>query len=139
MNDPDVMITVVDRLGKLEGLIVGLQNSISQGQASTTAFMSRVERLEQRQVELERNMVTSSDIAALSQKVDSLVTSDASRKGGTAVVQWSAAQLAAWITVVISILALVGVGINRETIRSSPPSSENIQPRRDTPIPRLVP
>jgi hypothetical protein len=117
MNDPDAMLTVVDRLGRLEGLIVGLQNSISQSQTSTAAFMTRVERLEQRQVELERNMVTSAHIAALSDKVDSLIASDASRRGGTAVAQWSAGQLVAWLAVIISVLALVGVGLNREAIQ----------------------
>jgi hypothetical protein len=117
MNDPDAMLTVVDRLGRLEGLIVGLQNSISQSQTGTAAFMTRVERLEQRQVELERNMVTSAHIAALSKKVDSLITSDASRRGGTAVAQWSAGQLVAWLAVIISVLALVGVGLNREALQ----------------------
>jgi len=118
MTDSDSsLLTVVDRLGKLEGLLVGLQNSISQGQAATAAFMARVERLEQRQVELERNMVTTAHIAALSEKVDSLVTSDASRRGATGAVQWSAGQVAAWAAVVIAGLALIGVGVNRERIQ----------------------
>lgn len=115
MTDSDGSIfAVVDRLGKLEGLIVGLQNSISQGQASTTAFMSRVERLEQRQVELERNMVTTAHIAALTEKVDSLVASDASRRGATGAVQWSAGHVVAWAAVAVTALAMVGVGIRSE-------------------------
>lgn len=120
-DDNASMLAVVDRLGKLEGLIMGLQSSISQGQASTTAFMTRVERLEQRQVELERNMVTTAHIAALSEKVDSLVTSDASRRGATGAVQWSAGQVVAWAAVIVAALALVGVGINREAIQQQAP------------------
>ena len=108
------MLAIVDRLGRLEGLITGLQASISQGQASTAAFMARVERLEQRQVELERNMVTGADIKSLTEKVDSLVTSEASRKGGTAFATWSAGQLVAWGTLILAIFSLVGIGISRE-------------------------
>ena len=111
------MLAVVDRLGKLEGLLVGLQNSISQGQAATAAFMGRVERLEQRQVELERNMITSADMASLTEKVDRLIASDAGRRGATGAVQWSAGQVVAWAAVLIAGLALVGVGINRERIQ----------------------
>lgn len=121
------MLTVVDRLGKLEGLLVGLQNSISQGQAATAAFMARVERLEQRQVELERNMVTTTHIAELSRKVDSLVTSEASRRGATGVVQWSAGQVVAWAAVVVAALALVGVGVNRERLQL--PTTPSERPR----------
>lgn len=118
MTDSDSsMLAVVDRLGKLEGMLLGLQSSINQGQASTTAFMARVERLEQRQVELERNMVTSGDIASLSAKVDRLVASDARQQGGTAVASWSLSALAPWAAVVIALLALVGVGVNREQIQ----------------------
>lgn len=130
MNDLDgSMIALVDRLGKLEGMIMGLQASISQSQTSTTAFMSRVERLEQRQVDLERNMVTTTDIAALSEKVDSLVASDAVRKGGTAVVTWSVSQIAAWGAMVIAILSLIGVGIKdtEQLHRLDQPSQQNLK------------
>lgn len=121
------MLAVVDRLGKLEGLLVGLQNSISQGQAATAAFMSRVERLEQRQVELERSMVTTTHIADLSKKVDSLVASDASRRGATGAVQWSAGQIVAWAAVVVALLALIGVGINRERLQSPLSPSQRVR------------
>ena len=110
------LLTLVDRLAKLEGLLIGLQNSIVQGQSQTSAFMSRIERLEQRQVELERNMVTTVHIAALTEKVDSLVASDAVRRGGTATATWTAGQLVAWAAVIISLVALVGAGMNRERL-----------------------
>ena len=123
------MLAIVDRLGRLEGMIAGLQASISQGQASTAAFMARVERLEQRQVELERNMVTGADIKSLAEKVDSLVTSEASRKGGTAVATWSVGQLVTWGALIIALLSLIGVGINREDIKLQiQPQREEVQP-----------
>ena len=123
-ENESTMLAIVDRLGRLEGLITGLQASISQGQASTAAFMARVERLEQRQVELERNMVTGADIKSLTEKVDSLVTSEASRKGGTAVATWSVGQLVTWGALVIAILSLIGVGVNRESLKHQQQTQE---------------
>lgn len=107
------MLAIVDRLGRLEGLITGLQNIISQNQASTTAFMTRVEALEKRQVELERNMVTTAHIQSLTEKVDSLVASDANRKGGTEAAKWSVTQLAAWAILVVAILSLIAMVMDR--------------------------
>ena len=116
-------LQLVDRLGKLEGLIIGLQTTISQGQQQTTAFMSRVERLEARQVELERNMITKDDISQLVAKVDQLTTSEARQQGGTAVVSWSAQTIATWAAALIALLALVGVGVNRERINHQMPAA----------------
>jgi hypothetical protein len=118
------LMTLVDRLGRLEGLLVGLQNSIVQGQSQTSASMSRVERLEQRLVELESRQVTKADLAQLTAKVDSLIAADASRRGGAAVATWSLGTGASWAAVLIALLALVGVGINRERAiqqQQSPP------------------
>jgi hypothetical protein len=120
MADPtgDIsLMTLVDRLAKLEGLLIGLQNSIVQGQSQTSASMARVERLEQRLVELETRQVTKQDLAQLSAKVDSLIAADASRRGGTAVASWSLGTGASWAAVIIALLALVGVGLNREQIQ----------------------
>jgi hypothetical protein len=116
MADPgDIsLMTLVDRLAKLEGLLIGLQNSIVQGQSQTSASMARVERLEQRLVELETRQVTKQDLAQLTAKVDSLIAADATRRGGTAVASWSLGTGASWAAVIIALLALVGVGLNRE-------------------------
>lgn len=127
MSDPVSLVSVIDRLAKLEGLLVGLQNSIVQGQSQTSAFMARVERLEARQVELERTMVTSADISALSEKVDRLVAADARQQGGTAVASWSLTTLAAWGAAIIALLALVGVGINREQLHEQQTHQEQRQ------------
>jgi ABC-type sugar transport system ATPase subunit len=107
------LLQLVDRLGKLEGLIIGLQTSIGQSQQQTTAFMARVERLEARQVELERSMITKDDISSLAAKVDALATNDARHEGTAAAASWSISNLAQWAAVVIALLALVGVGIDR--------------------------
>jgi len=107
------LLQLVDRLGKLEGLIIGLQTSIGQSQQQTTAFMARVERLEARQVELERSMITKDDISSLAAKVDALAANDARHEGTAVAASWSISNLAQWAAVVIALLALVGVGIDR--------------------------
>jgi hypothetical protein len=123
------LMSVVDRLSKLEGMLIGLQNSIVQGQAQTSASMARVERLEQRLVDLETRQVTKADLGALTMKVDSLIAADASRRGATGAVQWSAGQVVAWAAVVIAGLALLGVGLNRERMQHLPEDSiEHRQP-----------
>lgn len=76
---------IIDRLGKLEGLLMGLQASIVQSQAQVTGFMSRVESLERRLVELEKVQVTRTDLEALGAKVDALAVSDARSRGGVGV------------------------------------------------------
>lgn len=111
------LVTLVDRLGRLEGMLMGLQTSINQGQVQTSAFMARVERLEARQVELERGMVTKGDIESLVSKVDALAATDASRRGGQAVATWSATTLGSWLAVIIAMLSLVGVGVNNERLQ----------------------
>lgn len=121
------MLAIVERLGRFEGLITGLRDTISQGQVTTAAFMTRVERLEQRQVELERNTVTGADIKELSEKVDKLITSDASRKAGTALATWSFSQVVSWGALVVAILSLIGAGVNREKLNEMPSQNPGTQ------------
>lgn len=119
MGDSDQATTmaIVDRLGRLEGLLVGLQSSISQSQAQWAGSQARVERLEQRLVELESRQVTRDDLRALAEKVDALITADARQSGSVNAVSWSITNLAPWLAVIIAILALIGVGANREAIQ----------------------
>lgn len=130
MGDSDQATTmaIVDRLGRLEGLLVGLQSSISQSQAQWAGSQARVERLEQRLVELESRQVTRDDLKSLADKVDALVTADARQSGGLGAVSWSFSNLAQWLALVVAALALIGVGANREAIQqqlqdSRPPIS----------------
>jgi hypothetical protein len=121
---PDTLLAIVDRLSKLEGLIIGLQTTIAQGQNHSASFISKVERLEERQLELERHMVTKSDLASIGAKVDSLIQSEANRQGGTAANHWTLSSLAQWAALVLSLLALIGVGIDKSTNDDSRPQIE---------------
>jgi hypothetical protein len=127
-SDQSTTMAIVDRLGRLEGLLVGLQSSISQSQAQWAGSQARVERLEQRLVELETRQVTRDDLKSLADKVDTLVAADARQSGGRSAVSWSVSNLATWLALAVSVLALVGVGANREAI----------QQRNEQPLPPVT-
>jgi hypothetical protein len=114
--DYQQLLPIVEKLAKMEGLLLGLQNDLKNTYSYTAAAIAKVETLEKRQVELERSMVTKADIAALLAKVDTLVSSDASRKGATNVATWSITNLVPYLALLVSLLALVGVGTNRQNI-----------------------
>lgn len=114
--DYQQLLPIVEKLAKMEGLLLGLQNDLKNTYSYTAAAIAKVETLEKRQVELERSMVTKADIASLLAKVDTLVSSDASRKGATNVATWSITNLVPYLALLVSLLALVGVGTNRQTI-----------------------
>ena len=117
--DYQQILPIVDRLAKLEGLIVGLQTHITNSQTHTAGAIAKVETLEQRQIELERNMVTKADISGLSEKVDALIKSDASRKGASNIATWSLNSIATWLALLISFFALIGVGMNKQAINQN--------------------
>jgi len=117
MTEPDATtLGIIDRLGKLEGLLVGLQNSIGQSQSQWAGSQARVERLEERLVALESRQVTRDDLRALSEKVDALVASEAKQSAGVSLAGWGVTNLAPWLAVVVAVLALIGVGANREAM-----------------------
>lgn len=116
-QDQATTMAIVDRLGRLEGLLVGLQSSISQSQAQWAGSQARVERLEQRLIELETRQVTRDDLRELSSKVDELCAAEARSSAGVSFASWSVQTLAPWLAVAVAIAALLGVGVNRETIR----------------------
>jgi hypothetical protein len=121
----DSLLAIVDRLAKLEGMILVLQTTIAQGQNHSASFISKVERLEERQLELERHMVTKSDLASIGAKVDTLIQSEASRQGSTAANHWTLSSLAQWLALVISLLALIGVGMEKSSSNDdNPPQIE---------------
>lgn len=118
MTEPDATtLGIIDRLGKLEGLLVGLQNSIGQSQSQWAGSQARVERLEERLVALESRQVTRDDLRALSEKVDALVASEAKQAAGVSLAGWGVTNLAPWLAVVVAVLALIGVGANREALQ----------------------
>ena len=122
---PDSLLAIVDRLAKLEGLIIGLQTTIAQGQNHSASFISKLERLEERQLELERHMVTTTDLDKIGAKVDQLIQSEASRQGSTAANHWTLSSLAQWLALVLSLLALIGVGMEKNASNDdNPPQIE---------------
>jgi hypothetical protein len=108
--------SVSGRLARLEGMFLAFQGSINAQNQQTAQFLVRVERLEERQLSLERNVATTDDFRNLACKVDRLVVDDAAQKGRQAASQFAIPALAQWLAVVVSFLALVGVGINRQSI-----------------------
>ena len=122
---PDSLLAIVDRLAKLEGLIIGLQTTIAQGQNHSASFITKVERLEERQLELERHMVTKTDLDKIGAKVDTLIQSEASRQGSTAANHWTISSLAQYLALLLSLLALIGVGIEKSANNDENPPQIN--------------
>lgn len=122
MTEPPVsLISVVERLAKMEGLLTGLQNTLVQSQTQTAAFFAKVGELEKRQVELERAMVTSADMQALSEKVDRLITSDARLQGRASQAQFALPVIAQWGALLVALLALISTTVNRQAIEQQRP------------------
>lgn len=90
MDEPvsGTTLGIIDRLGKLEGLLVGLQASMSHGQSQVSGFVARLERVEQRQVEVEARVVTRDDLQKLTEKVDGLVTAISKGQGGAGMLSY---------------------------------------------------
>ena len=117
MTEPPVsLISVVERLAKMEGLLQGLQNTLVQSQSQTATFMAKVGDLERRQVELERAMVTSADMQQLSEKVDRLITSEARLQGRASQTQFALPVIAQWGALLVALLALVSTTVNRQEL-----------------------
>lgn len=116
-EQPVSLVSVVERLAKLEGLLQGLNSTLIQSQAQTAAFMAKVGDLEKRQVELERAMVTSADMQALTEKVDRLITSEARRQGSANQAAFALPVIAQWGALLVALLALVSSTINRQAIQ----------------------
>lgn len=108
------VLGIIDRLGKMEGLLVGLQTSMTQSQAQVTGFLSRVEGLERRLVELEKSQVTRADLEALGQKVDALARSEERQNGGVGALTWV-------LPLLISLVAAAGVITNSLKIENRTP------------------
>lgn len=127
MNGEATTIGIIGRLGKLEGLIVGLQNSVTQSQDQWNLSQAKVARLEERLVQLEARQVTREDLKSLTDKVDKLITSEAAQSGGITVANWSIKNIATWAAILISGLALLSSWINRESIKIEEQQIEQIK------------
>jgi hypothetical protein len=110
------LLPIVESVAEMRGMLLAMQNDLKHSQTYTTSALAKVEGLEKKQFDLESRMVTRDDLAALVVKVDTLISSDASRKGATNVATWSITNLVPYLALLVSLLALVGVGTNRQTI-----------------------
>jgi hypothetical protein len=110
------------RLGKLEGLMLGLQTSITQSQAHFAAYASRIESLEKRQIDLERQMITRADLTALLEKVDTITRQQSTAQGGADATKWSIQQI---LTVAATLVAAAALAIT--LVDRNPPDPPHLQ------------
>lgn len=115
---------IYERLGRLEGLLIGLQAGLGQQRDSVAQFLSRIERLEQRQVQLEAHQVTREDLRDLRDTVDRLVNAEATARGSRSFADGMATKLAPWGALLVAVLALLGVGQNRKVLDNRLPPTE---------------
>lgn len=119
---------IINRLGRLEGLLVGLQASITQSQTQMSTHVARVERLEQRQVELEARVVTRDDLQQLTNKVDAMAVLVGKGQGGAGVFRDV-------VTVLIAIVAATAAaipvmrGLQDDAVGPAMPHTHNPAPR----------
>lgn len=119
---------IINRLGRLEGLLVGLQASITQSQTQMSTHVARVERLEQRQVELEARVVTRDDLQQLTNKVDAMAVLVGKGQGGAGVFRDV-------VTVLIAIVAATAAaipvmrGLQHDAVGPAMPHTHNPAPR----------
>ena len=105
------LMPIVESVAEMRGMLLAMQNDLA-----------KVEGLEKRQFDLESRMMTKDDLAALTVKVDTLIASDAVRKGATNVATWSITNLVPYLALLVALLALVDANLGRneviqETIR----------------------
>jgi hypothetical protein len=74
------LVPFFDRMGRLEGLIEAMHKSLESSTREATRYLERVDRLETRQLEIERRMVTSDQFQDLVHKFNRLLTDDAERR-----------------------------------------------------------
>lgn len=74
------LVPFFDRMGRLEGLIEAMHKSLENSTREATRYLERVDRLETRQLEIERRMVTSDQFQDLVHKFNRLLTDDAERR-----------------------------------------------------------
>lgn len=127
MNDADQATTIgiIDRLARLEGLLLGLQNNISQSQLQWTSSQRRVELLEQRMGRLEAGQVTKEDMKELTNKVEALIGASKESSGKANVLNWAVKNAAPWVAILLSVVALRDVSAQRQDLS---PAASGQQP-----------
>lgn len=130
VNDADQATTIgiIDRLSRLEGLLLGLQNNIGQSQLQWTASQRRVELLEQRMGQLELGRVTKEDMKELTNKVDALIGRSKETSGVASVLNWAVKNVAPWLAILLSIVAIRDVATREQ---GPPPAAPTAQAPHD--------
>lgn len=107
------LYALFERVGNLAGqfntLHQTLLTSLSAAQQRDAASSERIEGLERRMNSLEQSLVTRSDFQGLTDMVGDMRTEIARLRGGGLAL----AGLAPWLALIISLLALIGVGRNQ--------------------------
>lgn len=112
-----------ERLGRLEGLIQGLHQSVTQSQNFFAAYITRIEQLEKRQIELERQMLTREELRDLVRRVENISSSQQKSIGEDEGTRWSIQQVLTVATVIVAALALLMTIVDR-----NPPDPPDAQP-----------
>jgi hypothetical protein len=68
-----------NRFSEIEGLLKAVHMSLLDSKREATRYLERVDRLEQRQLEIERRMVTANQFDDLLRKVNALAVNDAEK------------------------------------------------------------
>lgn len=110
-HDPGLSLD--GRLGKLEGLMIGLQASVTQAQTNFAAYASRIDTLEQRQIKLEREMMTRTEIKELIEKVDAIAKNQNQNEGNNEGTKWTIQQGLIIFSALVAASALVLTVIDR--------------------------
>jgi hypothetical protein len=85
--------------------------------------MQRVHNLEERFATMEARQITKEDVRQIWEALDRLGKADAAESGGRKL----ARELATWAAVIISALALFGVGQNRRMIEAERPPAQTME------------
>jgi len=115
------------QLGELKGLVSGLQAGLGQHRDTVAGFMGRIERLEQRQVQLEAHQVTREDLRSLQDTVLRLAESEARATGSRSFADGLATKAAPWGALLVALLAFVSGVQNRNPDQQRAPAAETHQ------------
>jgi hypothetical protein len=132
MTDPAPMTPGDDRqiftqLGELKGLLNGLQAGLGQHRDTVAGFMSRIERLEQRQVQLEAHQVTREDVRSLEDTVRRLAESEARASGSRSFADGLATKAAPWGALLVALLAFINGAQDRNPDQPRAPAATTHQ------------
>lgn len=105
-SEQGTTLGIIDRLARLEGMLIILQTSIGQSQQQWASCQDKVEILDKRLIQLEIGQVTREDLRELTKKVDTVISRNDKAFGSTSALSWLVKNAAPWIAVLLSLAAL---------------------------------